>query len=75
MLEVCGVAETFTVGGLDVAVVGIVVLCGSIEVPTVNGVECPGPSGVSFLMDLDIEAHGCKQHFAVVKWAIEVSIG
>ena len=40
VLEVHGVTEIFTVGGLAVAAVGMVVLWQSIEVPTIDGVEC-----------------------------------
>ena len=75
VLEVHGVAESFTVGGLDVAVVRKVVLWKSIEVPTINGVECPGSACISFLVDFGIAAHGCQRHFVVVKKTIEVSIG
>jgi hypothetical protein len=42
VLEVHRVAEAFTVGELDVTEVDMVVLWGGIEVPTVDGVECPG---------------------------------
>ena len=74
VLEVHRVAEAFTVGGLDVTL-GTAVLRPGIEVPSVNGVEQPGSSGVSFLRDLGFAAHACKQHFVVVKGAIQVSIG
>jgi hypothetical protein len=44
VVKLYGVTEAFVVGGLDVAAVRTVVFRGGIEVPTVNRVECPGPS-------------------------------
>ena len=57
VLELHCVTEAFAVGVFDVALVGPVVFGRGLEVPTVNGVECPGAAGIGLLVDLDIATH------------------
>jgi hypothetical protein len=74
MLELHSVAETVTVGGLDVTFVSSVVFGRRAKVPTIDGVESPGPSSVRLLVHLDIASHGSERHFVVIEGAIEVCI-
>ena len=59
VVKVHGVTEAIAVGGLDVATVRTVVFGGCIDVPPINRVESPCPTGVSFLVNLGITSHGC----------------
>ena len=74
VVEVDGVTESLTVGGFDVTAVCTVVFCRGIEVPTIYGVERPGPSGVRFFMNLCVASHGGERHVVIVKRAIEVCV-
>ena len=46
MLEFHGIAETFTVGVFNKTFVSAVVLRRRLEVPSIDGMECPGTSCV-----------------------------
>ena len=59
VVKVHGVTEAIAVGGLDEAMVCMVVFGGCIDVPPVNGVKSPCPSVNGFLVNLGIASHGC----------------
>jgi hypothetical protein len=75
VLEMDGVTEAFSFGALDVAVVNSVVVCGCVEVPTINTVGGPSAALVSFFMNLDFAAHRSQWHLVIVERATQVSVG
>ncbi len=74
MLELHCITEPVTVGCLDVTFVRSVVFGRCAKIPTIHGVESPGPSSIGLLVDLDISPHGGERHFVVIEGAVEMRI-
>jgi hypothetical protein len=67
MLELyCG-TETLSLRFLDVAVMNTIVFGGSVEIPTVHTVICPGAAFVFFLVHEDFTPHRREWHLVIIK--------
>ncbi len=58
VVKVYCVTEAITVCGLNMAAMCAVVFGGSTDVPPIDGVEGPCPTGVGLLVNLGIASHG-----------------